>query len=89
MFLFIAACNLSGQLPGVHPATASLATTSALAVVVFFAVPLAGIRAQGFWGYVKHYFSPNPILFPLHLSSRCLAPSPWRCDCSATSCPAT
>ncbi len=69
LFLFIAACNLSGQLPGVHPATASLATTSALAVVVFFAVPLAGIRAQGFWGYVKHYFSPNPILFPLHLVS--------------------
>lgn len=69
LFIFIAACNLSGQLPGVHPATASLATTSALAIVVFLAVPLAGIRARGLWGYVKHYFSPNPILFPLHLIS--------------------
>ncbi len=69
LFLFICACNLSGQLPGVHPATASLATTSALAIVVFLAVPLAGIRARGPWGYVKHYFSPNPILFPLHLVS--------------------
>jgi F-type H+-transporting ATPase subunit a len=69
LFIFIAACNLSGQLPGVHPATASLATTSALAVVVFLAVPLAGIRARGLGGYVKHYFSPNPILFPLHLIS--------------------
>jgi F-type H+-transporting ATPase subunit a len=69
LFLFIAACNISGQLPGVHPATASLGTTSALAIVVFFAVPAAGVRARGLWGYVKHYFSPNPILFPLHLVS--------------------
>ncbi len=35
LFLFIACCNIAGQLPGVHPATGSLATTSALAVVVF------------------------------------------------------
>jgi F-type H+-transporting ATPase subunit a len=69
LFIFIAACNISGAFPGVHPATASLAVTSALAIVVFLAVPVAGIRARGFWGYVKHYFSPNPILFPLHLIS--------------------
>ncbi len=69
LFLFIAACNISGQLPGVHPPTASLATTSALAIVVFLAVPLAGIRVRGAWGYVKHYFSPNPVLFPLHMIS--------------------
>ena len=35
LFLFIAACTLVGQLPGVRPPTASLATTSALAMVVF------------------------------------------------------
>lgn len=69
LFIFIAACNLSGQLPGVHPATASLATTSALAVIVFFAVPVIGVRARGLGGYVQHYFRPNPLLFPLHLVS--------------------
>lgn len=69
LFIFIAACNVSGQIPGVHPATASLATTSALAVVVLLAVPIAGIHARGLWGYVKHYFAPNPLLFPLHLIS--------------------
>lgn len=69
LFIFIAACNLSGQLPGVHPATASLSTTSALAVMVFLAIPVIGVRARGVWGYVKHYFRPNPILFPLHLVS--------------------
>jgi F-type H+-transporting ATPase subunit a len=69
LFLFIAACNLSGQLPGVHPPTASLATTSALAVVVFLAVPVAGIRARGLGGYLREYFRPNPLLAPLHVMS--------------------
>lgn len=69
LFLFIASCNIAGQLPGVHPATGSLATTSALAVVVFLSVPIAGIRANGVWGYIKHYFRPNPLLMPLHVIS--------------------
>ena len=69
LFLFIAACNLSGQLPGVRPATASLATTSALAVIVFLAVPVAGIRARGVRSYLMDYFRPNPLLAPLHLIS--------------------
>jgi F-type H+-transporting ATPase subunit a len=69
LFLFIAGCNLSGQLPGVRPPTASLATTSALAVVVFFAVPAAGIRAHGVRGYLLEYFRPNALLAPFHVIS--------------------
>lgn len=69
LFLFIASCNIAGQLPGMHPATASLATTSALAAVVFLSVPIAGIRASGLWGYLRHYFRPNPLLMPLHVIS--------------------
>jgi F-type H+-transporting ATPase subunit a len=67
LLLFIAACNLSGQLPGVSPATGSLATTSALACTVFLAAPTAGLRVRGWRAYLKHYFSPNPLLFPLHV----------------------
>lgn len=67
LFLFIAACNLCGQLPGVHPPTASLATTSALAAVVFFAVPAAGIRRRGVRGYLLDYLRPNPLFLPLHV----------------------
>lgn len=69
LFLYIAACNLSGQLPGVRPPTASLATTSALALIVFFAVPVAGIRARGLRGYLLGYFRPNLLLAPLHVIS--------------------
>jgi len=69
LFLFIAACNLSGQLPGVRPPTASLATTSALAAIVFFSVPMAGIRVQGVRGYLRRYLRPNPLLAPLHVIS--------------------
>lgn len=69
LFLFIACCNVAGQMPGVHPATGNLATTSALAVVVFLSVPIAGVRTNGLWGYVRHYFRPNPLLMPLHVIS--------------------
>jgi F-type H+-transporting ATPase subunit a len=58
-----------GQLPAVPAPTANLGATSALAVIVFLAVPFAGVRARGLGGYLKHYFEPNPLLFPLHLIS--------------------
>ena len=67
LFLFIVACNVSGQLPDVHPPTANLVTTSALAIIVFVAVPIVGISSRGLRGYIRHYLSPNPILFPLHM----------------------
>jgi F-type H+-transporting ATPase subunit a len=69
LFLFIAAANASGLLPGVQRPTASLAATSALAAVVFAAVPVAGIRARGVGGYLGHFIRPNPLLLPLHLLS--------------------
>lgn len=69
LFTFIAGCNVSGLLPGVEPPTASLPVTSALALIVFVTVPIAGIHSHGLWGYLKHYFSPTPLMFPLHLIS--------------------
>jgi F-type H+-transporting ATPase subunit a len=69
LFLFIAASALAGQLPGVRAPTASLMTSSALAVIVFCAVPVAGIAARGVRGYLLEYLRPNPLLLPLHLLS--------------------
>lgn len=69
LFLYIMTANLSGLLPGVHRPTASLAATSALAAVVFTAVPVAGVATRGILGYLRHYVRPNPLLLPLHLVS--------------------
>jgi F-type H+-transporting ATPase subunit a len=69
LFLFIASAAVIGQLPGIAAPTANLAATSALAALVFLAVPLAGIRAKGALGYFRGYFRPNPLLFPLHIVS--------------------
>lgn len=69
LFSFIACATLLGQLPGVPAPTANLAVASALAACVFVAVPVAGIHSRGLAAYVKHYFRPSPVLFPLHLVS--------------------
>jgi F-type H+-transporting ATPase subunit a len=69
LFLFIAGAAVIGQLPGVATPTANLAATSALAVLVFLAVPIVGIRVRGVRGYLDHYLRPNPLLFPLHIIS--------------------
>ncbi|HEX4996778.1 MAG TPA: F0F1 ATP synthase subunit A [Terriglobia bacterium] len=69
LFFFIAGSAIAGQMPGVRAPTASVAATSALAFLVFVAVPVAGIRAKGFGGYLRDYVRPNPLLAPLHIMS--------------------
>ena len=69
LFLFIAGAAVVGQLPGTPAPTSNLAATAALAVLVFLAVPLAGVAARGVRGYLAHYVRPNPLLFPLHVIS--------------------
>ncbi|HOK07449.1 MAG TPA: F0F1 ATP synthase subunit A [Syntrophales bacterium] len=67
VFLFILASNLFTFIPGYVAPTSSLTTTAALAIMVFFAVPLYGITKQGILGYLKEYFQPNFIFFPFHV----------------------
>jgi F-type H+-transporting ATPase subunit a len=69
LFLFIAAAAVLGQLPEVPAPTADLPAAAALATLVFAAVPVAGVRARGLGGYLRHYLRPTPILFPLHVIS--------------------
>jgi F-type H+-transporting ATPase subunit a len=69
LFLFIVTAAIVGQLPGVAAPTSNLAATSALAVLVFVAVPVVGVHSRGPMGYLAHYFRPNPLLFPLHVIS--------------------
>jgi len=66
LFLFIAASNLLSVVPGFLPPTGSLSTTTALAFCVFAAVPLFGIRSQG-WRYFKNYAQPSIFMLPLNI----------------------
>jgi F-type H+-transporting ATPase subunit a len=67
LFIFIATSNLSPLIPGVKPPTASIETTGAMAVIVFFAVHVYGIREHGVLHHFKEFFQPSPLFFPLHV----------------------
>jgi F-type H+-transporting ATPase subunit a len=69
LFYFLSACAVAGQLPGVRTPTSNLAITSALAVIVFLAVPAAGIHSRGLRGYLRHYLQPSPLMLPLEFLS--------------------
>jgi F-type H+-transporting ATPase subunit a len=67
LFLYIALSNLLAVVPGFEPPTGSLSTTTALALCVFVAVPLYGIRYEGPAAYFRHYIQPTPLMLPFNL----------------------
>jgi F-type H+-transporting ATPase subunit a len=67
LFLFVATASLCTVIPGYQPPTGSLSTTAALALCVFCAVPLFGIREQGLAEYLKAYARPTPIMLPFNV----------------------
>lgn len=69
LFLFVAASNLLLVVPGFEPPTASLSTTTALALSVLIAVPLFGITSRGLGGYLKTYLEPSFVMLPFNIIS--------------------
>lgn len=67
LFLFIGLSNLLLIVPGYAAPTSSLTTTAALAICVFFAVPLYGITNRGLPAYFKEYLQPTFIFLPFHV----------------------
>jgi len=55
------------EVPGYVPPTSSLSTTAALAICVFFAVPVYGIANEGFISYLKQYMKPTPLMLPFNI----------------------
>lgn len=69
LFLFIATASLCTIIPGYEPPTGSLSTTAALAICVFVAVPLFGIKDCGLDEYLRAYLKPALIMLPFNIIS--------------------
>ena len=69
LWVFLVAANLLGIVPGLHSPTRDLSLTAALALLVFLSVHWYGIRSDGLRHYLRHYLSPNPVMFPFHVMS--------------------
>lgn len=69
LFLFVASANLVTIIPGYEPPTGSLSTTTALALCVFFAVPIFGIADSGLTAYLQAYVKPTLIMLPFNIVS--------------------
>ena len=67
MFIFILVSNVLAIVPGYVPPTASLSTSAALALCVFFAVPIYGIAGRGVREYLRNYVQPNPFMLPFNI----------------------
>jgi F-type H+-transporting ATPase subunit a len=76
--IFILLSNLLGLVPGFLPPTSNLNTTLALGAMAFVVYNVAGIRAQGFVKYFKHFMGPipalAPLMFPIELVSHLVRP---------------
>jgi F-type H+-transporting ATPase subunit a len=64
LFLLISVSNLLDVVPGYTSPMGSLSAAAALALCVFFAVPVFGIARRGLLGYLKHYIRPTPFMAP-------------------------
>ncbi|MDE2050786.1 MAG: F0F1 ATP synthase subunit A [Gammaproteobacteria bacterium] len=69
LFIFLLAANVAGILPGVQAPTAHIETPAALALIVFLAVHVFGIRARGLAGYLGSFAQPKLIMLPLNMLS--------------------
>lgn len=67
LFTFIFACNVSSLIPSLEEPTANLNTTLALGLTSFFYVQGSAILALGPVGYLKEYFAPFFLMFPIHV----------------------
>ncbi len=77
LFVFILVANWLELIPSEHllPApTADVNLTYALALLVIIGVHVYSVRERGVGGYVKRYFQPYPILFPLTLLEELIKP---------------
>ncbi len=67
LFVFIAVSNTLMIVPGFIAPTASLSTTTALALCVLVAVPAYGIASNGVLAYLRQYAQPTIFMLPFNV----------------------
>jgi len=67
IFTFIALCNSISLLPWMEEPTKDLNTTLALGIISFLYIQFYSIKTNGLKAYVKEYFHPFFIMFPLNV----------------------
>ncbi|MBU5676593.1 F0F1 ATP synthase subunit A [Alkaliphilus sp. MSJ-5] len=73
IFMFILFANLIG-LVGLRPPTADLNTTLALGIMTFIIIHFSSIKSKGIKAYIKGYFEPFFLLFPMNLLGELATP---------------
>jgi len=70
LFCFIFFSNVFAVIPGIEEPTSNINTTFALGLVAFFYIQTYAIRSNGLKAYIKEYFSPFFLMFPLNVVSK-------------------
>jgi F-type H+-transporting ATPase subunit a len=79
LFIFILLCNWIGLIPSGHPEklpapTADINLTLAMAFAVIIPLHIVSVRRRGLRAYIKHYFQPYPIMFPINFIEELVKP---------------
>jgi F-type H+-transporting ATPase subunit a len=78
LFFFILFMNLIGLIPGFDSPTMFTMVPAGLAVVTFIFYNVAGIKANGLGGYLKHFVGPMllmaPLMIPIEIISQFARP---------------
>lgn len=76
LFTFLLLANFLGLVPGMPAITTTVWVNVGIALVVFVYFNVVGIKAHGFWNYLKHFAGPvwwlAFFMFPLELLSTAL-----------------
>ena len=67
LFCFLVLCNCLALLPWTEEPSKDINTTLAMGIISFLYIQFYAIKARGLWHYIKEYFSPFFLMFPLHV----------------------
>lgn len=67
LFIYLILSNWLGMIPGLEEPTRDINTPLSLGIMGFFIWHFAGMKAKGVWGYIKEFFQPIFLMFPLNI----------------------